>query len=107
MLKRNLTPHRDTAARSASGRGSAVEVVGRETPAYETADPNVRSGLDTLAARALDGASFDAVVDWIAFHPAHVERDLDAWSFYLRGWEALQLAERGDVLPAALALVEA
>src|SRR5579862_2741383 len=25
---------------------------------------------------ALEGASFDAVVDWIAFEPAHVERDI-------------------------------
>src|SRR5882724_10502777 len=28
------------------------------------------------ASRALTGASFDAVVDWIAFEPAHVERDI-------------------------------
>jgi len=28
------------------------------------------------ASRALQNASFDAVVDWIAFTPAHVERDL-------------------------------
>src|ERR1051325_5078119 len=28
------------------------------------------------ASHALDGASFDAVVDWIAFEPAHVERDI-------------------------------
>ncbi|MEI9971520.1 MAG: SDR family oxidoreductase [Ignavibacteriota bacterium] len=28
------------------------------------------------AARALEGATFDAVVDWIAFTPAQVERDL-------------------------------
>jgi nucleoside-diphosphate-sugar epimerase len=32
---------------------------------------------DTAAvSRALAGASFDAVVDWIAFEPAHVERDI-------------------------------
>jgi DNA-binding CsgD family transcriptional regulator len=31
-----------------------------------------------------------------------VERDLDAWSVYLRGWEALQLAERGKSEVAAL-----
>ena len=36
---------------SCTAVAEAVEVVGRETPAYETADPNVRSGLDTLAAR--------------------------------------------------------
>lgn len=30
-----------------------------------------------------------------------VERDLDAWSVYLRGWEALQLAERGESEVAA------
>src|SRR5229473_6758172 len=29
------------------------------------------------AASALHGASFDAVVDWIAFTPAHIERDLE------------------------------
>ena len=29
------------------------------------------------AARALDGAAFDAVVDWIAYAPAHIERDLE------------------------------
>jgi nucleoside-diphosphate-sugar epimerase len=28
-------------------------------------------------ASALDGQTFDAVVDWIAFEPAHVERDLE------------------------------
>jgi nucleoside-diphosphate-sugar epimerase len=31
---------------------------------------------DTAAARALDGVRFDSVVDWIAYTPAHVERDL-------------------------------
>jgi nucleoside-diphosphate-sugar epimerase len=43
------------------------------------------SGAETLTAdiddavavsQALAGASFDAVVDWIAFEPAHVERDI-------------------------------
>jgi len=34
----------------------------------------------TAAARALAGASFDAVVDWIAFVPADVERDLELFS---------------------------
>ena len=29
------------------------------------------------AAQALAGASFDVVVDWIAFTPAHIERDLN------------------------------
>src|ERR1019366_676201 len=29
------------------------------------------------AAPALSGASFDVVVDWIAFTPAHIERALD------------------------------
>ena len=29
------------------------------------------------AARALDGASFDSVVDWIAYTPAQIERDLN------------------------------
>ncbi|MGO9167929.1 MAG: SDR family oxidoreductase [Candidatus Sulfotelmatobacter sp.] len=34
----------------------------------------------TAAARALAGASFDAVVDWTAFVPADVERDLELFS---------------------------
>jgi nucleoside-diphosphate-sugar epimerase len=46
---------------------------------------DLRSGIHTLrcdmddqaaARRALEGRTFDAVVDWIAFEPAHVERDL-------------------------------
>src|ERR1035437_6981156 len=44
------------------------------------------SGAKTLTAdigdavavsQALAGASFDAVVDWIAFEPAHIERDIE------------------------------
>ncbi|MGD0577753.1 MAG: SDR family oxidoreductase [Bryobacteraceae bacterium] len=31
----------------------------------------------TAAASALAGTSFDAVVDWIAYTPAHIERDLE------------------------------
>ena len=43
------------------------------------------AGVDTLtldiddeaaAARALENRSFDAVVNWIAFTPAHIERDI-------------------------------
>jgi len=30
----------------------------------------------SAVAHALDGESFDAVVDWIAFEPAHIERDI-------------------------------
>ncbi len=52
------------------------------TRGRRTADvPGVRSlqcDIDDVAAarNALDGREFDAVVDWIAFEPAHVERDL-------------------------------
>ena len=47
---------------------------------------NLPAGVKTLAvdiddaaaaASALHDASFDAVVDWIAFTPAHIERDLE------------------------------
>ncbi len=38
-----------------------------------TADMDDEAG----AARALAGRSFDVVVDWIAFTPAHIERDLN------------------------------
>jgi len=38
----------------------------------------------TAAARALGGASFDAVVDWIAFLPADVERDLELFAGHTR-----------------------
>jgi nucleoside-diphosphate-sugar epimerase len=46
---------------------------------------NLPAGVKTLAVdiddaasagAALRGATFDAVVDWIAFTPAHIERDL-------------------------------
>jgi nucleoside-diphosphate-sugar epimerase len=36
------------------------------------------------AARALAGASFDAVVDWTAFVPADIERDLELFSGHTR-----------------------
>ena len=38
-----------------------------------TADINDRAAVS----RALAGESFDAVVDWIAFEPSHIERDLE------------------------------
>ncbi len=40
---------------------------------------SVTADIDDPAAvsRALAGESFDAVVDWIAFEPSHIERDLE------------------------------
>jgi len=48
--------------------------------------PNLPAGVKTLtldmddqaaAAQALNGQRFDVVVDWIAFHAGHIERDLE------------------------------
>jgi len=51
------------------GIHSARPPAGAHTIAVDIADAPAVS-------RALAGASFDAVVDWIAFEPAHVERDI-------------------------------
>jgi len=51
------------------GRHAAVVPAGVKTVAADIEDGAAVSG-------ALGGASFDAVVDWIAFEPAHVERDI-------------------------------
>jgi len=51
------------------GRHSARSPAGANTLAVDIEDASAVS-------HALAGASFDAVVDWIAFEPAHVERDI-------------------------------
>jgi len=51
------------------GRGAASVPAGVHTVQVDIADA-------AAVSRALGGASFDAVVDWIAFEPAHVERDI-------------------------------
>jgi nucleoside-diphosphate-sugar epimerase len=51
------------------GRHAAELPAGVKTLAVDMED-------DAAAARALDGARFDSVVDWIAYTPAHIERDL-------------------------------
>src|SRR5580700_5897690 len=51
------------------GRHSACPPAGAHSLAVDIADAPAVS-------RALAGATFDAVVDWIAFEPAHVERDI-------------------------------
>ena len=51
------------------GRHSACPPAGANVIAVDIEDA-------AAVARALAGASFDAVVDWIAFEPAHVERDI-------------------------------
>ena len=52
------------------GRHAANLPAGVKTLAVDIDDP-------AAAASALHDASFDAVVDWIAFAPAHIERDLE------------------------------
>jgi nucleoside-diphosphate-sugar epimerase len=66
--------------RLAAERGIQVTLLNRGRHASQTpAGVNTMTvDMDDAAAvaRALAGASFDAVVDWIAFEPAHIERDL-------------------------------
>lgn len=52
---------------------------GRHTTQYPAGARVLTVDIEDVSAarRALDGASFDAVVEWIAFEPAHVERDLE------------------------------
>jgi nucleoside-diphosphate-sugar epimerase len=51
------------------GRRSVPLPAGAKTLIADIDDP-------VAVSQALAGASFDAVVDWIAFEPAHVERDI-------------------------------
>ena len=52
---------------------------GRRISAIPTGVRTVTVDIDepAAAARALGGESFDAVVDWIAFEPSHIERDIE------------------------------
>ena len=53
------------------------------------------------AARALGDAAFDAVVDWIAFTPAHMERDLAIFRGRTRQYHLHQLGQRlSEAAPA-------
>ena len=51
---------------------------GRRSVPLPTGAKTLTADIDDAVAvsQALAGASFDAVVDWIAFEPAHVERDI-------------------------------
>jgi nucleoside-diphosphate-sugar epimerase len=51
---------------------------GRRTVPMPAGAKTLTADIDDAVAvsQALDGASFDAVVDWIAFEPKHVERDI-------------------------------
>ncbi len=66
--------------RLAVERGIHVTLLNRgRHPAHPPEGVNVvTADIDDAAAasRALAGESFDAVVDWVAFEPAHIERDL-------------------------------
>jgi nucleoside-diphosphate-sugar epimerase len=52
---------------------------GQRTPRFPAGARVVTADIEDPAAvlRALDGESFDAVVDWIAFEPHQIERDLE------------------------------
>ena len=66
--------------RLAAERGIDVTLLnrGRHCGASAGRSPRIAVDIEDAAAvsRALAGATFDAVVDWIAFEPAHVERDI-------------------------------
>jgi nucleoside-diphosphate-sugar epimerase len=66
--------------RLAAERGIQVTLLNRGRHASQTPAgvATITVDMDDAAAvsRALASASFDAVVDWIAFEPAHIERDL-------------------------------
>ena len=66
--------------RLAVERGIEVTLLnrGRHTASSPTGVNTLAVDIEDAAAvsHALAGASFDAVVDWIAFEPAHVERDI-------------------------------
>src|SRR5919205_505093 len=52
---------------------------GRRSTSLPTGARTVTADIDDPAAvsRALAGESFDAVIDWIAFEPSHIERDME------------------------------
>ena len=67
-------------ARLALDRGIDLTLLnrGRRTVPLPAGAKTLTADIDDAVAvsQALDGASFDAVVDWIAFEPKHVERDI-------------------------------
>jgi len=67
-------------ARLALDRGIDLTLLnrGRRTVPLPAGAKTLTADIDDAVAvsQALAGASFDAVVDWIAFEPAHVERDI-------------------------------
>jgi nucleoside-diphosphate-sugar epimerase len=67
--------------RLAADRGIDLTLLtrGRHTAALPAGVKTLAADMDDAAAahKALGGESFDAIVDWIAFTPAHIERDLD------------------------------
>jgi nucleoside-diphosphate-sugar epimerase len=64
----------------AAGRGIELTVMnrGRHAADLPPGVKHLKADMDDAAAisAALGGCRFDAVVDWIAFEPAHVERDI-------------------------------
>jgi nucleoside-diphosphate-sugar epimerase len=66
--------------RLAAERGIQITLLnrGRRATAPTAGVSTVAVDIEDAAAvsQALAGASFDAVVDWIAFEPAHIERDI-------------------------------
>jgi len=58
------------------------------------------------AASALAGAAFDVVVDWIAFTPAHIERDLQLFRGGLRQYVFISSASAYQKPPANYLITE-
>src|SRR6478672_9015595 len=67
-------------ARLALDRGAELTLLnrGRRSSLAPEGARVIAADIEDLAAvsRALDGESFDAVVQWIAYEPAHIDRDL-------------------------------
>jgi nucleoside-diphosphate-sugar epimerase len=61
---------------------------------------------EAAAARALDGARFDAVVDWVAYTPAHIERDLRLFRGRTRQYVFISSASAYQKPPAHYRITE-
>jgi nucleoside-diphosphate-sugar epimerase len=81
------------------GRHAANMPAGVRTLSADIDDP-------AAAASALAGASFDVVVDWIAFTPAHIERDLQIFGGRLRQYVFISSASAYQKPPAHYLITE-
>jgi nucleoside-diphosphate-sugar epimerase len=83
-------------------RGTTTERALPDAAQCVTADVNDRRGVRD----ALHGASFDAVVDWVAFTPDHVQRDLDLFAGRTRQFVFISSASAYQTPPVALPIRE-